>query len=287
MTGAALALALMLSACGDDGKNAKASSAASSSKSGTTSPTPTPSPTPRTYSYDKAANLTIDRTFTGYDRFSSAAVDGKFKTVDFSSSDSAVTSFVRSDSKITFADSSDLPNGGVFSFPGISGGSGIHIQSGGRLVALELPGELSSYQYFLFAEYADAGTYRHFVIGAPTNPAEINGTGTLTYSALIGEEFNKSGVKPAPLTVDLAKSIVSGTVPLIQDGGKATDVTLTGSIDATKHIKGTLQSSDGKLTGEFRGRPFGPGGKELALVVALKKEDGTLASTRLTATLKQ
>lgn len=286
MTATAMVLALMLSACGDDGKDAQASATASSTKAGTTTPTPTPSPTPQTYSYDKAANLTIDRTFKGYDRFSSTAVDGKFKTAEFSSSDSAVTSFVKGESKIAFADSSDLPHGGVFSFPGISGGAGIHIQSGGQLVALELPSALSSYQYFLFAEYADAGTYRHFVIGAPTNPAEINGTGTLTYAALIGEEGNKSGVKPAPLTVDLAKSTIGGTIPLIHDGGQGTDVALTGSIDATKHIKGTFQSSDGKLTGEFRGRPFGPGGKELAMVVAVKKDDGTLASFRLTGTLK-
>lgn len=278
----ALALTLMVSACGDDGKDAKASSTASSKQAGTT----TPSPTPQTYSYDKAANLTIDRTFTGYDRFSSTAVDGKLKSADFSSSDTAVTSFVKSESKVTFADSSDLPSGGVFSLPGISGGSGIHIQSGGRLVALELPSKLSSYQYFLFAEYGDAGTYRHFVIGAPTNPAEINGTGSLTYSAMIGEEGNTSGVKAAALSIDLAKSTISGTVPLIHDGGQSTDVALTGVIDATKHIKGSFQSADGKLTGEFRGRPFGPGGKELAMVVAVKKDDGTLASTRLTGTLK-
>ncbi|MBB3475549.1 hypothetical protein [Sphingomonas sp. BK345] len=281
-----LTLMLMLSACGDDGKDAKASATASSNKAGTTTPSPTPSPTPQTYSYEKAADLTIDRTFKGYDRFSATAVDGKFKTAEFSSSDTAVTSFVKSENKITFADSSDLPNGGVFAFPGISGGSGLYIQSGGRLVALGLPSALSSYQYFVFAEYADAGTYRHFVIGAPTNPAEINGTGTLTYAALIGEEGNKAGVKPAPLTVDLAKSTIAGTVPLIHDGGQATDVALTGTIDATKHIKGTFQSSDGKVTGEFRGRPFGPGGKELAMVVAVRKDDGTLASTRLTGTLK-
>lgn len=281
----AVALTLMLSACGDDGKGTKTSGAASGKTAGTTTPSPTPSATPQTYSYDKAANLTIDRTFTGYDRLSSTVADGKLKSAEFSSSDNAVTSFVKSETKVTFADSSDLPNGGVFAFPGISGGSGIHIQSGGRLVALELPSELSSYQYFLFAEYGDAGTYRHFVIGAPTNPAEINGTGTLTYSALIGEEENKSSVKPAPLTVDLAKSTISGTIPLIQDGGQATDVALTGVIDATKHIKGTLQSSDNKVTGEFRGRPFGPGGKELAMVVVVKKDDGTFAPFRLTGKL--
>lgn len=284
MTAGALTLVVMLSACGDDGKDAKASTTASSRKAGTTTSSPTLSPT-QTYSYDKAANLTTDRTFTGYDRFSSSVVDGKLKAAEFSSSDTAVTSFVKNESKITFADSSDLPNGGGFSFPGDSGGSGLHIQSGGRLVALELPSEVSSYQYCLFAEYADANTYRDFVIGAPTNPAEINGSGTLTYSALIGEEGNKSGVKSAPLTVDLAKSTVSGTIPLIHDGGQSTDVALNGVIDATKHIKGTLQSSDSKITGEFRGRPFGPGGKEIAMVVALKKDDGTLASFRLTGKL--
>jgi hypothetical protein len=162
----------------------------------------------------------------------------------------------------------------------------MHIESNGGLVALELPNAVAPYQYFLFAEYADAGTYRQFVIGAPTNPAEINGTGTLTYSALIGQEGNKSGVKPAPLTVNLAKSTVSGTVPLIHDGGQSTDVVISGVINATKHIMGTLQSSDGKLMGKFGGRPFGPGGNELALVVAVKKDDGTLASTHLTGTLQ-
>lgn len=286
MTVTALALTLMLSACGDDGNDTKTPSTASSKKSGTTTPSPTPSPAPQTYSYDKAANFTIDRTFIGYDRYSSKATDGKFNTAEFSSSEDAVTSFRKSDSKITFADSSDLPNGGVFAYPGISGGSGLNIQNGQTTVALYLPTELSAYQYFVFADYSDTNIDRHFVIGSPTNPAEIDGTGTLTYAALIGEESNKSGVKPATLTIDLAKSTVSGTVPLIHDGGQSTDVVISGVINATKHIKGTLQSSDGKVTGEFGGRPFGPGGKELALVVALKKDDGTLAPYHLTGTLK-
>ncbi|WP_159755130.1 hypothetical protein [Sphingomonas sp. 8AM] len=283
----AVALILMLSGCGSDENGAQLSSAgAAGTGTAAVAPTPTPTPAAPSYTYEKAANLKVDRTFTGYDRFSSTGTDGKFTTVEFSSSDTAVTSWGKAESKITFADSADLPDGGVYSFPNISAGTGLRIETTTRLVALELPDKLPDYQYFTFAEYGDSSKYRSFVIGSPTNPAELNGIAKLTYSAMINEEEKKAGAKPASLTVDLAKSVVSGTVPMFDDGD-ALDMTLTGTIDAAKHIKGTLQSVDGKLTGEYRGRPFGPGGKELALVIVLKEADGTLQQAHLTASLQQ
>lgn len=282
----AVALILMLSGCGGDENGAQLSSAGSAGTvAAAVAPTSSTTPAAPSYIYEKAADLKVDRTFTGYDRFSSTGIDGKFTTVEFSSSDTAVTSWGKADSKITLADSADLPDGGVYSFPGISSGIGLHIETKTRLVTLELPDKLPDYQYFTFAVYGDSSKYRSFVIGSPTNPAELNGTATLTYSAMINEEEKKAGAKPAPLTVDLAKSVVSGTVPLFDDG-EALDMTLTGTIDTTKHIKGTLQSVDGKLTGDFRGRPFGPGGKELALVIVLKEADGTLQQAHLTASLQ-
>lgn len=285
----AVALMLMLSGCGSDEKGAQLSSAGSAG-TGTAviAPTPTPTPTPvaPSYTYEKAADLKADRTFTGYDRFTATGTDEKFTTFEFNSSDTAVTSWGKADSKVTFADSADLPNAGVYSFPNISAGTGLHVETRTQLVALELPAKLADYQYFTFATYGDSSKIRSFVIGSPTNPAELNSTATLTYSAMINEEEKKAGAKPAPLTVDLAKSVVSGTVPLFDDGD-ALNMTLTGTIDTTKHIKGTLQSADGKLTGEFRGRPFGPGGKELALVIVLKKADGALLAAHLTASLQK
>ncbi len=284
----ALALSLMLGACGDGGTDASLSSAgAVGSGTATAAPAATSgsAPTAPTYTYEKAANLKVDRNFVGYDRLSSTVTDANLTAPEFSSSDTAVTSWGLATSKITFADSADLPDGGAFSFPGVTGGTGLYIKSGTRLVSLNLPEELSAYQYFTFAEYGDSSKYRLFVIGSPTNPAELNGTSTLTYKATINEADKPADAKPAPLAVDLAKSVVSGIVPLFRDD-KSVDVTLTGTIDATKHIKGALQSTDGKLTGEFRGRPFGPGGKELALVIAVKQEDGKTRPTYLTGTLQ-
>ncbi len=293
-----MTLMLALGGCGGDGNGERPSPTGSGGTAVTTiaaAPTPTPTPTPvptststvQSYTYETAANLAVDRKFTGYDRFSSTAIDKKFTTALFDSSDRGVTYWGQADSKITFADSSDLPEGGVFSFPGIHGKTGLYIESGGRLVALGLPDGLKAYQYFIFAEYSDSGKYRHFVIGSPTDPAELNKAVTLTYLAIVGEELNKVGVKPAPLSVDLAKSTVSGTVPMMTDNASSINVTLNGTIDATKHLRGTLQDAAGKRIGEFAGRPFGPGGRELALVVAVTQDNGTIASTRLTGTLQQ
>ncbi len=297
----AVALVLMLSGCGDDDNGTKSNPAATATSAPAPTPAPTPTPTPvptptptpsptpvaQSYTYEVAPNLAVDRKFIGYDRFSATAVDGKFTTAVFESSESAVTLWSQAESKITFADSADLPNGGVFSFPNFHMKTGLYINSNNRLVALGLPDGLSSYQYFIFAEYAEGDKYRQFVIGAPTNPAELDKAVTLTYLAMINEENNKFGVKPAPLSVDLAKGTVSGTVPLLTDTSHYLNVTVTGTIDVQKHIKGTLQTTDGKALGEFRGRPFGPGGKELALVAEVMQDTGTIKQVRLTGTLQQ
>ncbi|MBY9061824.1 transferrin-binding protein-like solute binding protein [Sphingomonas yunnanensis] len=156
-----------------------------------------------------------------------------------------------------------------------------------------MPSELSKYSFFALAEYIDAKTHRVYVIGSPTNPAEVNQPVILTYFALVGEIKNKadaSGKTPATaqlLTIDLAKNTVSGTIPVVDADGKASDFNLSGTIDGLKHVSGTLKSADGTVTGEFHGRPYGAGGKELAGVVAIKRSDGTYWYSTLTGALKQ
>ncbi|MBY9061823.1 hypothetical protein K7957_02615 [Sphingomonas yunnanensis] len=91
----ALALTLMLSACGDDGKNAglnRKTITASTNPAPTPTPTPTPTATARTYTYETAAAFRFDRRFIGYDRVSGSVADGKSASAEFSSSETAVTS---------------------------------------------------------------------------------------------------------------------------------------------------------------------------------------------------
>ncbi len=286
----ALALTLMLSACGDDGKDA----GSNKTNTATTKPATTPTPTPvaRTYTYEKAANFTADRSFTGYDRVSGSLTGDKIKTVEYSSSEVGVTSYSTQGGKVTLPDSADLPGGGVYSMVQgngtISAGTRVKFNSGDNHVSLGLPEELKAYSYFAYAEYSNATSYRVFLVGSPTNPAEINQPASLTYLAMVGEGNNaKSQAKPQALTLDLAKNIVSGTISVVGDDGTVSDFDLTGTIDASKHVIGTLKSKDNSVTGEFRGRPFGAGGKELAALVTIKRPDGTYWLSLLTGALKQ
>ena len=128
---------------------------------------------------------------------------------------------------------------------------------------------------------------RVFLVGAATNPAELNQSTTLTYAALISESENEKGaVKAAPLTLDVARSTIAGTIPRVDDDRAGADYDLLGTIDGAKHLTGSLKSKDGKITGEFRGRLLGPGGKEIALIATLKFPDGTYEVDLLTGKLQ-
>lgn len=137
------------------------------------------------------------------------------------------------------------------------------------------------------AFYDDSKQGRGFLFGYPTNPAELGGADVRTYLALIDESENdKHGVESAPLTVDFSKSTISGTIPRVGENKAAKVYQLNGAIDAGKHLTGSLKSQDGKISGEFRGRLFGPGGKEIALIADFKLSDGTAEVGLLTGKLK-
>ncbi|MGK6323635.1 transferrin-binding protein-like solute binding protein [Sphingomonas sp. DT-51] len=285
----AVALTLMLSACGDDGKGNK-TSATANSKTAAPAPTPSPSPSPaRTYTYDKI-DFKADRSFIGYDRLSGTKQGDEYKSFEFSSSDTGVVSYATANGKVTLPDSADLAHGGVIdtaSGATVSVGTGVYVEKEGFKLKFGKPDHLDGYDYFATAFYDDSTQGRGFLFGYPTNPAELGGADVRTYLALIDESENdQHGVELAPLTVDFSKSTITGTIPRV-DGNKAVGVyQLSGAIDANKHLTGSLNSQNGKISGEFRGRLFGPGGKEIALVAYFKSSDGTTEVGLLTGKLK-
>jgi hypothetical protein len=299
----ALTLTLMLSACGDDGKDVSSSKI---TRTAATKPAPTPTPTPatRTYTYETAALFNKDQAYIGYDRVTASKKDGKLVSANYSVSETASLTFQTNGGKVTLPDSSDLPNAGVYTAVNgngtISAGSLLQFSNGGNAISLGL-GEFRpasvpslrlgnasiSYNYIAGVSYESADIFRGFLVGSPTNPTEIAATGSLVYSALIDEAKNKNAMARQPLTLDLAKNTISGTIPLIADDGSSTDYEFHGAIDGTKHLSGSLNSSDGKVTGEFRGRLFGPAGKEIGLIVSLKQPDGSYRVALLTGALKQ
>lgn len=201
-----------------------------------------------------------------------------------------MTSYATANGKVTLPDSADLPNGGVIetaSGATVSVGTGVTFDQNGIKLIFGKPDHLESYDYLARALYQDSKQFRAFLFGYPTNPAELSGTDVRTYLSLIDEDQNdKGGVEAAPLTVDLAKNTISGTIPRV-DQNKAVEVyEVSGSIDAAKHLTGSLHSKDGKISGEFSGRLFGPGGKEIALLTSFKFNDGLVEQGLLTGKLK-
>lgn len=287
MTAVTLTLTLMLSACGDDGTGTKTSGTASSKN---VAPTPSPSPSPaRTYTYDKI-DFKVDRSFIGYDRISGTKQGDEYKSFELSSSDTGVTSYATANGKVTLPDSADLAHGGIIeTMTGatVAVGTGVSFDKDGVKLKFGKPDNLESYDYFATAFYDDSKQGRGFLFGYPTNPAELGGTDVRTYLALIDESENdKHGVESAPLTVDFSKSTISGTIPRVDENKAAEVYQLNGAIDANKHLTGSLKSLDGKISGEFRGRLFGPGGNEIALIADFKFSDGTAEVGLLTGKLK-
>lgn len=299
----AMVLVLTVSGCGSDGKGGSATVPVTNTAtpsptpaaSPTPSPTPAPSPTPtptasRTYTYERASNFKSDRTFTGYDRINVTVANGKAFAGSISSSETGVTSYATKNGTITLADSSDLPNGGVYSVASgganISAGQRVQTSTNGGNVSIGLVDSLVKYEYFTEAVFSSSSLERIPLIGAPTNPAELPTSGTLTYLALIQEENNAAGkVAAQPLTIDRATGKVTGTISAVNSNGSASlDFELTGTIDANAHVTGTVRSKDGTVTGQFSGRPFGQGGKEIALLLNLTQQGeayGYLLSGRL------
>ncbi|WP_375249039.1 transferrin-binding protein-like solute binding protein [Sphingomonas sp.] len=108
------------------------------------------------------------------------------------------------------------------------------------------------------------------LIGAPTNPTELSGSGVFTYLAMMDEEENTANLaKFQVVTIDRATGKVSGTVSRADGSIAPVDFDLTGTLDTGNHIEGTIRSKTGNLTGTFTGRLFGPAGKEIALLYRL------------------
>ena len=297
----AMVLVLAVSGCGSDGKTGATSSVPvttgptpSPSPSPSPSPTPaaTPTPTPvatRTYTYERATDFTQDRKFTGYDRVTVKLANEKALSTEFSSSETAVTSYATQGGKITLPDSTDLPGAGVYSAGDLTlkAGQRATYSAAGGTVSIGLPDMLKAYDYFTFALFKDSNIARILVVGSPTDPKEIASVGTLTYLALIKEESNDKGKATAQtLTIDRGAGTVSGTIPMVNSSDTTTDYQLTGKIDANARVTGTLVSKDGATTGQFQGRLYGKGGKEIALLVSLKQTDGSFYATVLTGRLK-
>jgi hypothetical protein len=290
-----MVLVLAVSGCGSDGKTG-----ATSSVPVTTGPTPSPTPTPvatptptpaatRTYTYDRATDFTQDRKFTGYDRITVKLASEKALSTEFSSSETAVTSYATQGGKITLPDSTDLPGAGVYSAGDftLKAGQRATYSAAGGTVSIGLPDILKAYEYFTFAIFKDSNIARLLVVGSPTDPKEIASAGTLTYLALINEESNDKGKATAQtLTIDTGAGTVSGTIPMLNSSDTTADYQLTGKIDANARVTGTLVSKDGATTGQFQGRLYGKGGKEIALLVSLKQTDGSFYATVLTGRLK-
>ena len=213
----------------------------------------------------------------------------KALSIEFSSSETAVTSYATQGGKITLADSTDLPGSGAYSagdFTLKSGQRATYSAAGGT-VSIGLPDLLKAYDYFTFALFKDSNIARILVVGSPTDPKEITSAGTLTYLALIQEESNDKGKANAQaLTINTSAGTVSGTIPMVNSSDTTTDYELTGKIDANAKVTGTLHSKDGATTGQFQGRLYGKGGKEIALLVSLRQTDGSFFGTVLTGRLK-
>jgi hypothetical protein len=285
-TGKALALTLMLCGCGSDGGEkqieTKIPRLVATAPAPTPSPSPTPTPTPssvRSYTYEKATDFSRDRTFIGYDGVKGMAVDDKdWLKVDFIQSETSVTSFAVHDETITLADSADLPAGGVFPEAkpvGVSSDAIVGSTSSFWTVALGLPKELSSYIYFALALFKSQTAKQVMIVGSPTNPSELSQAAPRSYLAMIAEDNNTDkSVQPLPLSIDFQKGTVTGTVPVVNANGTVMQVELTGTYAQTNHVTGSLSSANGGVSGKFQGRLFGPGGKEIALLIISK--DGTV-----------
>ena len=192
--------------------------------------------------------------------------------------------------KITLPDSADLPNNGTYALTGanISSGRSITFSTSGGTVHIGLPPALSAYSYFVTAEFYNDTVQRSFLIGAPTDPAELIGLKTLNYSAMVNEESNDKGkVAPETLVVDLVSGTVTGTISALNDAGEVfAKYKINGKVDSNGRFSGTFSSSLGDGNGEMRGRMYGKGGKEIAILMKRDLGDGRSDIDLLTGRLQ-
>lgn len=273
-SGSVMALALLVAGCGGGDGGAPAPA-----------PTPTPSPSP-TFSYSQANSFAQDHRWTGYDAFYAPPdPSGTNAGATLTSSTTAITSWSRDRYGLTMPRSDFFAADTVFARDvGAAESSSksniidfrMNVNGVPTTASLVSP-ELWITRYFAVAQASDSQREIFTIAGDVTYSADLARFSTRTYQALLyfGDTFlYRDRLKP--LVVDLVSRKVSGTVALI--GNPDIDVTVTGTVDSANTVTGTFTSADGSVTGQLRGRFYGPGGKDLGLVAAVTRNGITTRS---------
>lgn len=313
----AVAMLLPLGSCGGDGARGVAVVPGGATPAPTPAPAPTPTPTPTpAASYDQAYNLAQDRTFaligaelTAVGDFSPGTSGYTFRSIAATLQDALVSPTLaylaanqqaalnlNNSTPALMFDRSEVngqPTATILSYITPTGFLAYFAPTptvGGAPVALRYTiGVVQNDQIRNAANGLDV-VERRYVSGTPTLPQDVPGSGNAAYTVLLtsyvqtGSGANTFNGDGATLSIDYATGAVTGTITATStaSGQPVTNISLTfagrlGS-GSSGRFSGTVTGNNA-VAGNFAGRLFGPGGKEVGLSFALTRGEDRIVGS--------